>query len=233
MKNKTRSGIYFLLIMGVMLILAASCKKKNSIENVVLTVTDIDGNFYHTVTIGSQVWMIENLKTMHYSNGDVISHVTDNAEWVGLSAGAYSDYSNNSGNAPIYGRLYNFYAVTDLRKIAPAGWHVPAENEWTILITYLGGDSIAGGKLKEAGTTHWITPNTGATNQSGFTAVPGGYRNELDGSYTGKGNSCLLWSATADGVTAGWGHYLYTFSDTIVTRSYANRCGFSVRCIKD
>lgn len=138
------------------------------------TVTDYDGNVYQTVLIGDQCWMMENLKVTHYRNGDPIPHVTDGVTWGNLTSGAYCNYNNDEGNVATYGRLYNWYAVDDSRNIAPAGWHVPSDAEWQTLVDYLGGDAVAGGKMKEAGTTHWASPNTGATNESGFTALPGG-----------------------------------------------------------
>ena len=139
------------------------------------TVVDIDGNVYNTVTIGTQVWMVENLKTTKYRNGDAIPNVTGNASWVALSTGAYCWYNNDAATyKATYGALYNWYAVGDSRNIAPSGWHVATDSEWTTLSTFLGGESIAGDKLKEIGTSHWLSPNTGATNSNGFTAFPGG-----------------------------------------------------------
>lgn len=150
-------------------------------------VIDIDGNVYQIVTIGTQVWMAENLKVTHYRNGDVIPNVTDGPTWAGLTTGAYCEYDNNVASVATYGRLYNWYAAVDTRNIAPDGWHVPSDEEWKQLETYLGmsqaeADAIGlrgsdeGGMLKETGTSHWDSPNTGATNESGFTALPGGHR---------------------------------------------------------
>jgi len=139
------------------------------------TMTDIDGNVYETVTIGTQVWMAENLKVTHYRNGNTILHIIDWFSWFTLT-GAYCEYDNDVNNVAVYGRLYNWYAVNDSRYIAPVGWHVPSDAEWLTLVDYLGGDTVADGKMKEIGTTHWVSPNTGATNESGFSALPGGYR---------------------------------------------------------
>ena len=124
------------------------------------TVTDIDGNVYQTVTIGTQEWMAENLKVTHYRNGDPIQLVTDDSSWSNLSTGAYCDYDNDGDNVAVYGRLYNWFAVNDSRAIAPAGWHVATAADWQTLIDILGGDAVAGGKMKEAGTAHWLAPNT-------------------------------------------------------------------------
>ncbi len=139
------------------------------------TVTDIEGNIYRTVQIGSQIWMTENLMTTKYRNGTNIPEITDNTVWAGMNSGAYCNYNNNTSNGTVYGHLYNWYAATDSRNIAPVGWHVPSWQEWCDLYNYLGLDS-AGLKLREAGTSHWVSPNAGATNETGFTALPGGYR---------------------------------------------------------
>src|SRR4029078_12512714 len=166
MKKINRIWIYPLFV-GVFLILVISCKKDNETP---ATVTDIDGNVYHTVTIGTQVWMVENLKTTKYRNGDLIgttipatldisSESTPKYQWA---------YKGEESNVATYGRLYTWYAVADSRNVCPTGWHVPSDAEWTTLTTYLGGESVAGGKLKENGTVHWESPNTGATNESGF-----------------------------------------------------------------
>ena len=119
--------------------------------------------------------MAENLKVSHYRNGDAIPNVADKAFWASLTSGACCDYDSGTGDAETYGRLYNWYAVNDRRNIAPEGWHVPSDAEWQILIDDLGGDSVAGGKLKEGGTTHWQSPNTGASNETGFSSLPGGF----------------------------------------------------------
>lgn len=192
-------------------------------------VTDIDGNIYHTIQIGTQLWMVENLKTTHYRNGDPIPNVTDDTGWHDLTTGAYCNYNNDTSYAAIYGRLYNWYSVDDSRNIAPEGWHVPTDNDWQVLIDYLGGPDSAGGKLKETGTTHWLTPNLGATNESGFTALPGGYR----GSYFYEiGYSGKWWSSTQ---YSYWAWYRTMKSDTpeIFNSYYILIDGYSVRCIKN
>jgi uncharacterized protein (TIGR02145 family) len=195
------------------------------------TVTDIDGNVYHTVTIGSQVWMAENLKVTHYRNGDPIPHVTDHGAWSNLSTGAYSNYNNDVSNVATYGRLYNWYAVSDSRSIAPAGWHVPSDAEWQTLAGYLGGYHVAGGKLKEASTTHWASPNTGATNESGFSALPGGYRSS-NGFYD-VGNVAYFWTTTEHDNNSSWLRNLHYFSSRLNRNSLNEQLGFSVRCVRD
>lgn len=199
------------------------------------TMTDQDGNVYKTVTIGTQTWMAENLRTTVYNDGTAIPMVTDNTAWDNLSTEAYCNYNNTSNTDTIatFGRLYNWYAVNS-GKLAPKGWHVPTDAEWTQLTTYLGGESVAGGKLKETGTTHWISPNTGATNETGFTALPGGGRGQ-DGAFGNVGYSGTWWSATGSGsgATYAW-HRTMTndLSDVLRPVNYL-KFGFPVRCVKD
>jgi uncharacterized protein (TIGR02145 family) len=215
-----------------------SCKKdkKDSNDNnddlPTSTVTDIDGNVYQTVTIGSQVWMAENLKTTKYRNGSAIPNVTDDTAWSNLTTGAYCDYENTLSNSTTYGKLYNWYAVTDSRNIAPTGWHLPTDDEWTTLTTYLGGESVAGGKLKEIGTTQWASPNTGATNESGFTALPGGYRSG-NGTFLSIGGAGYWWSSTEYNTGYAWVRGMH-YDDSYLLRSNGNKtCAFSIRCIRD
>lgn len=199
------------------------------------TMTDQNGNTYKTITIGTQTWMAENLRVTKYRNGDPIPNVTDNTAWTTLTTGAYCSYNNTANKDDIasYGRLYNWYAASDSRNIAPLGWHVPTDAEWTTLTTYLGGETVAGGKMKEAGTTHWTSPNTSATNESGFTALPSGYRSDGDGSFDYLGSGGLWWSSTADGATYAWDRYL-NYVNPLCNRSYyGKQYGFAVRLIKD
>lgn len=210
----------------------------------IMIVTDIDGNTYQTVKIGDQWWMAENLKVTHYRNGDAIPNVTDNTEWENLTTGAYCNYNNNSSNAATYGRLYNWYAVSDSRQIAPAGWHIPSDAEWKTLEMYLGmSQSEAdgsvrwrgtdeGGKLKETGTSHWRSPNTGATNESGFSALPGGYRLYW-GTYFIMGGNAAFWSSTEYDSYGAWFRGLSYDKSDVYRRSYGKEYGFSVRCVRD
>ncbi len=196
------------------------------------TVTDIDGNTYQTVKIGDQWWMAENLKVTHYRNGDPIPNVTGDTEWKYLTTGAYCNYDNDANNATTYGRLYNWYAVNDSRNIAPTGWHVPSDAEWQTLLNYLGGSSTAGGKLKETGTSHWNSPNTGATNESGFSALPGGCR-VRNGGYTNMGDYANFWSSTECSSASGWPRAL-SYGSSGVRRQYPDgQVGFSIRCMRD
>jgi uncharacterized protein (TIGR02145 family) len=199
---------------------------------------DIDGNNYNFITIGTQVWMTENLKVTHYGNGDPIPNVTDNAAWIALTTDAYCSYKNtlNADTIATFGRLYNWYAVIDSRNIAPAGWHVPTDADWTTLATFLGGESVAGGKMKEAGTTHWAGPNTGATNGSGFTALPSGLRyGYADGSFGYLGTDVIWWSSTGYDPSNAWASSLY-YNHANFYHDYqysGKRNGYAVRLIKD
>lgn len=195
------------------------------------TLSDSDGNVYYTVSIGSQVWMAENLKTTKYNNGTSISNVIDATAWSNLTAGAYCDYNNNPSNSNIYGRLYNYYTVVDLNKLCPTGWHVPTDAEWTTLTTYLGGESVAGDKLKGTDTTQWIMSNTEPTNETGFTGLPAGNRDE-EGAYENFGYFGLWWSST-DYFSSAWCRGLNSrYSGVNRTNSY-RRIGYSIRCLKD
>jgi uncharacterized protein (TIGR02145 family) len=197
-------------------------------------VTDIDNNVYNTVTIGTQVWMKENLKTTRYNDGTAILNVTDGAIWSTLSAGAYCWYDNNAVKYKAeYGALYNWYVVasTNAKNVCPTGWHVPTDTEWTTLTTYLGGETVAGGKLKETGTTHWESPNTGATNASGFTALPGGNRLN-DGSFDYVGQYGQWWSSTEYLANSAWTRDVGYYFKTLDRAYYLKPSGYSVRCIK-
>lgn len=192
-------------------------------------VTDVDGNVYHFVTIGTQVWMVENLRATHYRNGDSIPRIIDNS-WGGLVKGAYCNYKNDT--SAVLGRLYNYYAVIDSRNICPTGWRVPNESDWETLGKYLGGDSVAGKALKETGITNWRSPNSGAINSSGFTGLPGGFRNHA-GSYTDLKYYGYWWSVTEYDTTYAWFHYLGYDYYYLGSNINGKEIGYSVRCIKD
>jgi len=196
------------------------------------TVTDADGNVYHTVTIGTQVWMAENLKTTKYRDGTAIPNVTNAASWVGLTTGAFCWYNNDATTYKnTYGGLYNWYAV-NTGKLAPTGWHVPTDAEWTTLTTFLGGEDVAGSKLKETGTTHWLSPNAGATNETGFTALPGGYRIN-DGAYGDFGGSGYWWCSNEGGTSNPFLRYMTCGFSKVVRSDTSKQYGISVRCVKD
>ena len=196
------------------------------------TVTDYDGNVYPTVIIGTQTWMAENLKVTHYRNGIVIPNVTNNAAWAALSTGALC--ASPVADSTTYGKLYNGYAVIDSRNLCPTGWHIPSNDEWTTFQTTLGGQSVAGVKIKECGNTHWYQ-NPGATNESCFTALPAGYR------YWNNGNFLLptyyeyWWSSTTYDADNTWywdvGYYVASFGEN---KWYGpNKIGYSLRCLKN
>ena len=203
------------------------------------TVTDIDGNIYETVQIGEQVWMAENLKVTHYRNGDEIPTGYSNDEWANLSTGAYAVYDDNESNADTYGYLYNWYAVDDDRGVCPASWHVPTDGEYTALSDYLGGTSVAGGKLKDCTegscpeSEYWYSPNTGATNETGFTGLPGGARYYYYGNSRHMGYNSSFWSSTEYGSNDAWHRGLDHDYSEISRRDYGKDSGFSVRCVMD
>jgi uncharacterized protein (TIGR02145 family) len=194
------------------------------------TVTDIDGNVYQTVTIGTQVWIAENLKTTKYNDGTSIPNITDNTEWIKLTTGAYCWYNNEVENKAIYGALYNWYAV-NTEKLCPIGWHVPTDEEWTTLVNYLGGTEVAGGEMKSI--TGWRSPNTGATNSSGFSGLPSGSRIS-NGIFGNIGNGFNCWSSTVSSSRTAWSIYLlYSMTRSYEYNGYYKEFGFSVRCLKD
>ena len=200
----------------------------------VADIMDIDGNIYNAIMIGNQVWMVENLKTTRYNDGESITNVTDNSAWVASSADAYCWYNNDETTYKnMYGALYNWNSV-NTGKLCPTGWHVPSDTEWTALQTFLGGNLIAGGELKESGIIHWSSPNTGADNSSGFTALPGGYRTHFDGTFLKVNTDGYWWSATLQVSGNAWYYFLYNISSVMYRGNdgYKNN-GFSVRCIKD
>ena len=195
-------------------------------------VTDIDGNMYKTVKIGNQWWMAENLKVTRYRNGDGIPGVTNSSTWCSLTTGAYCNYDNNESYVVTYGRVYNWYAVNDSRNIAPEGWHVPSDVEWQSLVESLGGSSIAGGKMKEIGTSHWNAPNAGATNESGFCALAGGLR-RIETDYGAMKDHAVFWVSTECNSQEAWRIDL-EYNNSVALRSTGDkREGYSIRCIKD
>jgi uncharacterized protein (TIGR02145 family) len=200
-------------------------------------VTDIDGNRYNTIILGNQEWMRENLKTTRFRNGEPIPLVLNNTEWVNLGTSGYGYYDNISSNINIYGILYNWYVVSDPRNVCPTGWHVPSDGEWNVLTQYLGGENIAGGRMKSTGTIQesnglWASPNTGANNESGFSGLPAGIRT-FSGTYSNLGTRALWWSSTED-ITIGSVHrYIFNNSPILFRDRESKRAGLSIRCVKD
>ena len=199
------------------------------------SVTDIDGNVYRTVVIGTQNWMAENLKVTKYRNGDNITNITTNSDWTSDTSGAYGVYDNDETNSDSYGLLYNWYAVDNSsgRYICPEGWHVPTRTEFNVLYDYLNviDSTNIVGQLKETGTDHWNSPNTGATNDSGFTALPAGYRSTIGGSYSGLSILAYFWSSTANSSSADFSEL--RSNDTLYRRTLSKAYGFSIRCLED
>jgi uncharacterized protein (TIGR02145 family) len=200
-------------------------------------VKDIDNNTYKIITAGTQVWMAENLKTTHYNDGTEIPLVTDNSAWSNLTGPGYCWFNNNmSTYKPDYGALYNWFVTDSLstggKNVCPVGWHVPSDAEWTLLVRLYGDESVAGGMLKESGTTHWDSPNTGATNASLFTAVAAGYRH-YNGTFASFHTNGYWWSATPYNSSTAWRRFMYN-SSAGINRAYLEKnCGFSIRCIKN
>ncbi len=227
MINLKLINTFILLSIGIFL--TQGCKKDDTSSG---TVTDADGNVYHTVQIGNQVWMVENLRTTKYNDNSPITPVSDNAVWGTLTTEAYCWYNNDEATyKETYGALYNWYAV-NTGKLCPAGWKVPSDADWSLLITTLGGDSTTvGGKLKETGTMHWVSPNTGADNSSGFTALPGGSHYTNGGFYL-NGKYGWYWSTDESSATKAWHEYFQYNSSAIFRIAGSKSDGFSVRCIK-
>jgi uncharacterized protein (TIGR02145 family) len=208
----------------------------------VATLSDVDGNTYEYVQIGTQIWMAENLKVTHYADGTPIDLVTNGTTWSNFSETdkAYCYYNNNAGNS--YGALYTWAAATNgaesssqnpsnVQGVCPDGWHLPSDAEWEQLRDFIGSTG-AGGKLKETGTTHWTSPNTGATDEYGFTALPNGER-ATNGSFINKGNEAFFWTTESSYSTSGTAVYLLYNSSSMLWSSNSKSLGRSVRCVKD
>lgn len=252
MRRKVKVLIFQLLIIGVFLVFANGCDKDDNnnpssdnktngkstaVFNSNITygkMTDQDGNVYKTVTIGTQTWMAENLRTTKYNDGTAIPNITGKDEWRNLTTGAYCNYNNTTSEDTIatYGRLYSWHVIKE-GKIAPVGWHVPTKDEWLTLFNYMGDINDAGGNLKETGTIHWSIPNECATNQYGFTLISSGRRN-YDGEFWGNGIYCALWSS--DDYNEEWAEDAYEFSYSYCYAYAFNglkNSGQAIRCIKD
>jgi len=198
----------------------------------ITSVTDIDGNIYTVVEIGDQCWTKENLKTTKYDDGSVIPNITDSVQWIDLTTGAWCNYENSAGNDAIYGKLYNGYTVSDPRNVCPAGWHVPTDTEWTTLTNFLGGENVAGGKMKN--TTGWAPLNTEATNESGFSGLPNGgrfYNNS--GVFALVGYHSFWWSSSEFVSSALYYRQLQYIGGDVIRFFDAKQSGFSVRCLRD
>jgi uncharacterized protein (TIGR02145 family) len=219
----------FILIPGILLIITLSCKKEEPPPG---PVTDINGTTYKTVKIGDQVWMAENLKTTRYNDGSEIKIITDATAWSGVKTGAYCWYKNDESTyKDTYGAIYNGYAASS-GMICPTGWHVPAREDLEKLREFTGDSIKGGGKLKESGTVHWLAPNKGADNSTGFTALPAGMR-YFEGSFTALSSFTGIWSSSDTGAKDLWYMSLY-YGDAIFTMGHLTKNhGYSIRCIKD
>ena len=198
------------------------------------TVSNIDGNIYETIVIGTQTWMTENLKTTKYNDGTPIPNIVDDATWASLTTGAYGDFGNLPSNSIIYGKLYNWYVVasSNPKNVCPVGWHVPSDIEWTTLTNWLGGESVAGGKLKESGTAHWVNTSISVTNESGFSALPGGYR-DYSGPSFDIGDWGYWWSSTEYTTGQAWNRIMNSGYLSVLRSDNNRNIGYSVRCLKD
>lgn len=220
---------FFVLISVTFLILSTGCKKEEKPPD---PVTDVEGNMYKTVKIGTQVWMAENLRTTKYNDGTEITLTTGSGEWNNLVNAGYCWYDNDEPSfKELYGALYNGYTVVT-GKLCPAGWHIPEKQEWLVLRGFLVDSVKAGGKMKEAGTANWQSPNKGADNSSGFTAVPAGIR-YFEGTFSSNQSYTSFWSATEASQGELWCTSLYFADATLSLNHRSKKYGFSVRCIKN
>lgn len=196
------------------------------------TITDFDNNVYQTVMVGSQCWMRENLRTTRYNNGVLMPNITDDYAWNTLHTGAYCNYNNDTDYVNPYGHLYNWFAVNDSNKICPSGWHVPRDAEWTVLTDFLGGAGYAGGKLKETDTIHWAPRNVGATNETRFTAIGGGFRSS-DVGFSSIRVFCDYWTADECGFSDGWFRLMGSGSTRVTKYHFSKTLGMNVRCVRN
>lgn len=231
MKNKQRISICSLFVMASLLATLNGCTKED--ENLSVdppmagTVSDADGNAYDTVRIGTQTWMVQNLRTTKYNDGTDIPAATASTDWPNVITPCYCWYDNDAIDKNTYGAIYNWYVV-NTGKLAPTGWHIPTMAEFELLRNYLGGLTVGEPKMMEAGTLHWTVNAAQVTNSSGFTALPGGYRWS---SFIGKGTMACWWTSMTNGSSSAWYKSLagYMLSSNSATKSY----GMSVRCIKN
>jgi uncharacterized protein (TIGR02145 family) len=252
--NKRKQFIQLLFVSGLLFAAVAACDKTDNpggddpggddpggdVQSAG-TLEDADGNVYKTVEIGSQVWMAENLKTTRYNDGTEITNVTSDTQWESLTTGAYCNYGNIGSNAATYGRLYNWYAV-NTGKLAPAGWHVPTDDDWAALGNYVAANTGTSGSEAKAlaSKTNWATSKGGGAigndltknNSTGFTALPGGGRDNL-GVFSGFGKYGCWWSSTGDNTNLAYYRYLYFKYDYLSRYEYSKEYGFSVRLVRD
>ncbi|NVO20192.1 MAG: hypothetical protein HXX13_10850 [Bacteroidetes bacterium] len=235
MKTKTNPWMILLAATSIAIMMAAvsSCTKSDDDNNNKITAgtfTDPrDGRVYKTLTLGNQTWIAENLKYLPAVVGPATGSQTEPCYYVFGYDGTSIDEAKAIANFTTYGVLYNWAAAMSA---CPAGWHLPDDAEWSQLIVHLGGESVAGGKLKETGTTHWNDPNTGATNETGYTALPGGRRND-DGTFLYSGYNGYWWSSTVFSSGTAWGRWMYYKSNGVSRDACNKEYGFSVICVKN
>jgi uncharacterized protein (TIGR02145 family) len=201
-----------------------------------ISCSDGDNNNYQVVEIGTQIWMAENLKTTKFNDGSAIPLVSDNTEWSNLTSPGYCWFNNDAANKEVYGVLFNWYTLdagsNGGKNVCPVSWHVPSDADWNTLTTFLGGETVAGGKMKETGLAHWFSPNTGATNESGFSAVPGSCCYSFGG-FDVIGGIGFYWSTAENISSTGWNRAIYSSYPDLYRMEYPKKTGFSVRCLKD
>ena len=234
----TAGTAYFTIAFG-----GKTCTINLNVENVSQTIGkqgpnifDVEGNTYKTVYIGTQQWMAENLNVTKYNDGTSIPNVIDNAQWKNLTTGAWAYYNNDDNNNAKYGKLYNWYVgnvtTNGNKNVCPSGWHVPTDAEWTVLTNYLGGGVVAGGKMKEVGIISWNSPNTGATNSSLFTGLPGGGRDNL-GNFICIGMNGDWWTSSNGYGINPFFRDLSNSSSFVSNSAIDKKYGLSLRCLKD
>lgn len=225
MSIRTSLPASLLLFCGLCLMAVSGCSKSGD------DITDGDGNVYTSITIGTQDWLFENLRTTRLNDGTAIQHVPGISAWAAATNAAYCWYNNDVASKEDYGALYNWKTVST-GKLCPRGWHVPTDAEWTVLTDYLGGVAGAAYKVKENGTAHWLTTTAQVTNSSGFTALPGGYR-DYSGQFDRQGSIGYWWTATEENTGNAWYRSVFENYDEVYG-SFTNKSfGYSVRCIRD
>ena len=227
MKKKRNPGTIVLLIVTLSLIISSGCKKEGDPG----IIHDAGGNTYKSIIIGTQTWMAENLKATKYNDGSAIPNIRDSVKWASSYSPAYCWYRNDSTSNNSYGALYNLFAVNS-KKLCPTGWHVPTDTEWATLFDFLGGEPVAANKLKEPGTTHWRSSYNEVTNESGFTALPGGLRG-LDGSFLSRTWYGYWWIAPYGAPDTGYTVCMSYEGGQIYPENFYERIACSVRCIKN
>lgn len=234
---KTKALLYQIFLLTLFVPFFCSCDGDENDDEPIDpnkgTVSDVEGNIYATIKIGEQWWMAENLKTTKFTNDVAINNVAGPNDWITLEEAGYCNSGNDPEKAETYGRLYNWHAAVSGQKLCPTGWHVPNDTDWETLITFLGGNNVAGGKLKQTGTDLWNGPNTGATNESGFNAIPGGVRSGNTGDFAGIGSTCNWWSTSVQNTDNAFALGVTSAIAAVIHFNLDKNTGLAVRCVKD